>query len=199
MPAAAVNYCFSLWKQYPFLFKIRKPRISKAGDYCYIPSKKQHIITINKNLNEYSFLITYIHEVAHLVAFEEYGRKIMPHGKEWKHTFSRLMKPVLNENVFPEDILRVALKHFMNPKASTAGDPQLVRVLSRYNSETKVNDEVMLEDIPVGSLFTFRSKIYKKLEKRRTRILCAEHSSGRKYLISKAAFVEQDTPAVHSK
>lgn len=192
VPDNAVDYCFNLWKHYPFVFKIRKPRISKAGDYCYIPSKKQHIITINKNLNPYSFLITYIHEVAHLVAFEKYGRKILPHGKEWKYTFTQLMLPMLNNTVFPEDVLKVAVKHFKNPKASTAGDPALVRVLNDYNIQTHING-IMLEDIPMGCSFTFRSKTYKKLEKRRTRILCAESVSGRKFLINKAAIVEQES------
>lgn len=189
VPEPAVNYCFNLWKQYIFTFKIRKPRLSKAGDYTYIPSKKLHIITVNSNLNPYNFLITYIHEVAHLIAFEKYGRKIMPHGKEWKLSFSTLMQPMLNNNILPDDILKVALRHFKNPKASTSGDPELVRVLSRYNNSQSKNS-IMLEDIPPGSIFIFRSKIYQKLEKKRTRIICADSKTGRKFLISKAAIVE---------
>lgn len=189
VPEPAVNYCFNLWKQYKFTFKIRKPRLSKAGDYTYIPSKKLHIITVNSNLNPYNFLITYIHEVAHFVAFEKYGRKIMPHGKEWKLSFSTLMQPMLNNNILPDDILKVALRHFKNPKASTSGDPELVRVLSRYNNSQSKN-LIMLEDVPSGSIFTFRSKIYQKLEKKRTRIICADSKTGRKFLISKAAIVE---------
>jgi SprT protein len=191
VPAPAVNYCFSLWQQYLFTFKIRNPRLSKAGDYTFIPAKKLHVITINSNLNPYNFLITFIHEVAHLVAFEKYGRRIMPHGKEWKLTFIVLMQPMLNNNILPDDILKVALKHFKNPKASTSGDPELVRILSRYNNLQSKNS-VMLEDIPPGSIFTFRSKKYKKLEKRRTRIVCADSQTGRKFLISKAAIVEQE-------
>jgi SprT protein len=190
-PAPAVNYCFSLWQQYAFTFKIRNPRLSKAGDYTFIPAKKLHVITINSNLNPYNFLITFIHEVAHLVAFKKYGRRIMPHGKEWKLTFIVLMQPMLNDSILPDDILKVALKHFKNPKASTSGDPELVRILSRYNNLQSKNS-VMLEDIPPGSIFTFRSKKYKKLEKRRTRIVCADSQTGRKFLISKAAIVEQE-------
>lgn len=190
IPEAAVEYCFSLWKQYQFTFKIRNPRLSKAGDYTYIPAKKLHIITINSNLNPYNFLITFIHEVAHLVSFEHYGRKIKPHGKEWKHTFIILMQPILNGNIFPDDLLKVALRHFKNPKASTSGDPELVRVLSRYNNNLLPSNSIMLDDIPLGCIFTFREKKYQKLEKRRTRIVCADSKTGRKYLISKAAIVE---------
>lgn len=191
VPDTAVNYCFNLWKQYKFTFKIRNPRLSKAGDYTYIPSKKLHVITVNSNLNPYNFLITYVHEVAHLVAFEQYSRKIKPHGQEWKFTFITLMQPMLNPSIFPDDILKVALKHFKNPKASTSGDPELVRVLSRYNNNLQSVNSIMLEDIPIGSIFTFRSKKYQKLEKRRTRIVCADSQTGKKFLISKAAIVEQ--------
>ena len=190
VPEQAVSYCFYLWKQFPFYFKIRKPRMTKAGDYTWIPSKNLHVITVNKNLNKYNFLITYIHEVAHLVAFQKYGRKVPPHGKEWKLTFAELMQPMLSPAIFPDDILKVCRKHFKNPKASTAADPVLVRVLSQYNENNKNEDE-LLEDIPVGNAFEFRSKIYKKLEQRRTRALCAEKSSGKKYLISMAALVRQ--------
>ena len=47
------------------------------------------------NLNPYRFLMTLVHEVAHLVAFQKYGRAIKPHGKEWKFTFQTLMLPFI--------------------------------------------------------------------------------------------------------
>jgi predicted SprT family Zn-dependent metalloprotease len=43
----------------------------------------KHEITVNSNLNKYKFLITLIHEISHLVAFEKFGRNIKPHGNEW--------------------------------------------------------------------------------------------------------------------
>lgn len=161
--------------------------MSKAGDYAFIPHKKTHIITVNKNLNPYNFLITYIHEVAHLIAFERYGRKINPHGPEWKDTFKSLMKPLISEEIFPAEMLPVLEKHFKAPKASTSADPALVKVLNQYD-ETSLRGTI-LDDLPVGLTFTFRKKVYRKDVKRRTRILCTEVNSGRRYLISKAAIV----------
>ncbi|MGK7389985.1 MAG: SprT-like domain-containing protein [Candidatus Cyclobacteriaceae bacterium M2_1C_046] len=191
VPATAVHYCFLLWNKHNFTFKITKPRHSKAGDYRFLPSEKHHIITINKNLNKYSFLLTYIHEVAHLVAFEQFGRKIAPHGLEWKKTFIHLMRPLLRPEVFPEDVLKVLYKHFQNPKASTSSDPTLVKALSKYDPLSLQQKGILLDELPHGSIFQFRTKVYQKLEKRRTRILCEEQSSKRRYLISKAALVEK--------
>ena len=188
LPKHAVPYCFELWKEYQFIFKIRNPRLTKAGDYTYNPKKDLHTITVNKNLNKYNFLITYIHEVAHQVAFVKYGRKIAPHGQEWKTTFAELMAPMLIPEIFPPDILKVALRHFKNPKASSAGDPALVKALKYYDPVMQKEDVFLLDEIPLGGYFKFRSKTYQKLEKRRTRILCEAHDK-RRYLISKAAVV----------
>ena len=191
IPAAAIHYCFLLWDKYNFTFKITRPRYSKAGDYRYSPSEKIHVITINKNLNKYSFLITYIHEVAHLVAFEQYGKKIAPHGLEWKKTFIKLMSPLLRKEVFPQDLLTALYIHFENPKASTSSDPHLVKALSNYEPRELQQQHILLDELPHGSLFQFRTKVYTRLEKRRTRILCEEQKSKRRYLISKAALVEK--------
>jgi predicted SprT family Zn-dependent metalloprotease len=46
--------------------------------------------TVNSNLNKYKFLITLIHEISHLVAFEKFGRNIKPHGNN-EYSFQRLM------------------------------------------------------------------------------------------------------------
>ncbi|TDA81831.1 sprT domain-containing protein, partial [Halomonas marinisediminis] len=85
----------------------------------------RHQITINANLNSYRFLITLIHEIAHFEAFEKYGRFIKPHGKEWKYTFQRLMLPLINPKVFPEQLLPLIANHFRNPKASSDTDVNL--------------------------------------------------------------------------
>jgi len=37
---------------------------------------------------KYRFFNSLVHEIAHLVAFEENGRKIKPHGLEWKRSIS---------------------------------------------------------------------------------------------------------------
>ena len=58
-------------------------------------------ITVNGDLNPYSFLITTIHEFAHLVTFEEYQGRVKPHGKEWQLTYSKMLYPVIEDGGLP--------------------------------------------------------------------------------------------------
>ncbi|MCK5366987.1 MAG: SprT-like domain-containing protein, partial [Cyclobacteriaceae bacterium] len=94
VPENAVHYCLDLWETIPFNFKVTRKRNSKLGDYRFDQRNGSHSISVNFDLNQYSFLITYIHELAHLLTTERFGRKSQPHGKEWKSNFRELMEPV---------------------------------------------------------------------------------------------------------
>ena len=187
IPEHSVDYCHQLWLEHNFRFVIKKKRKTKLGDYRYDPKLKRHSISVNNDLNPYSFLITYLHEVAHLIAFKKYGRKAAPHGQEWKNAFKMIMLPVLNDKVFPEDVLRKAASYLKNPKASSCNDHALTKVLSKYD---KKQDGVILEELPLGQSFTLGSRKFKKDVLRRTRFLCEEIESGKKYLVSKSALVQ---------
>jgi hypothetical protein len=50
--------------------KIVNERQTRHGDYRKGLNGK-HEITVNSNLNKYKFLMTLIHEISHLVAFEK--------------------------------------------------------------------------------------------------------------------------------
>jgi len=82
LPERAVLPCFELIQQTQVHLKIVNERVTRHGDYRRM-SDGRHQITVNATLNKYRFLITLIHEIAHLVAFEKYGRRIKPHGLEW--------------------------------------------------------------------------------------------------------------------
>lgn len=187
IPENAVHYAYDLWDRYPFDFKVTKKRNSKYGDYRFNPKDKSHTITINGDMNSFAFLLTYLHEVAHLIAFMNYGRKIAPHGKEWKRTFQEVINPVLSNLVFPDDILNVLQRHMLNPKATSASDPHLSVCLRKYDNTLGM---IHLGEVHIGSIFKFNTRVFKKEAKRRTRILCQEINSGRKYLISQIALVE---------
>lgn len=187
IPASAVEYCYGLWQQYPFQFKLRKSRVTKLGDYRYDPRDGSHAITVNADLNTYQFLITYVHEVAHRVA-QKHRSLQKPHGPEWKTTFRDLMLPVLHPEVFPDDVLRILAQHMRNPKASTAGDPKLVKVLAAYDESA--SDTFTLEDVNLGDEFIFRKRTFRKLEKKRTRALCLDLKNKKKYLIPEMADIE---------
>ena len=104
LPERAVAPCFGLIKTHGVNLKIVNHRVTRHGDYRRLPNGL-HQITVNASLNKYRFLITLVHEIAHLVAFEKFGRRIKPHGLEWKRTFQHLMIPFIRPEIFPTKIV----------------------------------------------------------------------------------------------
>jgi len=186
IPEYAVNYCVENWESSPFSFKVTRQRSSKIGDYRFNKKTGNHEITVNGNLNRYAFLITFLHEVAHLKQYQIYGNNRSPHGMAWKKIFQDLMEPVLIENIFPAEILVQLKKHMKNSKASSQSDPKLTRLLRQYDTDQE-NTITYLEDLREGESFHLNGRLYTKLKKRRTRSLCKENRSGRKYLVSELA------------
>lgn len=178
VPSAAVPYCVELWNKSPFDFRLRKSRISKIGDFTFRKGQTPRI-TVNKDLNSYLFLITYIHEVAHLMVHQTRSRSA--HGAEWRNMFQQLLQPLLNEQFFPADLLKELRRHMIDPMATTFSDPTLSKVLRAY--EHPSTTKTLLSDIPEGSVFEIRGRWFKKGMKRRTRILCQELNSRKKYLV----------------
>jgi SprT protein len=187
LPSNTLDYCVQLWVQHPFHFTVTKKRSSRYGDYTFNSLKKEHTITVNGDLNPYAFLITYLHEYAHLLTSIEYGPHVSSHGQEWKTTFRNVMQAMLQQGLLPDELRTVLLKHMKNPKASSSGDTHLVLALRKYD---KNNFAIPLMMVNKGSSFSFNERIYQFMEKRRTRVLCKEQSEGKLYLIHKAALVE---------
>jgi SprT protein len=190
VPENSVGYCVDLWDQHRFSFRVTKARRSKLGDYQYHKLKKQHIITVNGNLNRYGFLITFIHEAAHMIHFELRGNNHSPHGSVWKKIFRELMSPLLKPEIFPDDLLERLILHMKNPKASSYSDPALARLIKKYDPG-RPESEYFLEELSTGEIFNFHGRTYEKIQRRRTRCLCREVSSGKKYLISELAMVSK--------
>lgn len=187
VPAAALAYCVELWSPNSFDLKIKGKRLTKLGDYRFDPRLEKHTITINNDLNPYAFLITYLHEIAHYHVYIQYGRKARPHGTEWKNAFKRLTLPILTNDIFPDDLLRKIASYIKNPKASSCNDHELSMAIRKYDSDT---EGLFLNDIPEGTTFVFAKRKFKKNELRRTRFVCEEIPTGRKYLISKSAQIK---------
>jgi len=186
VPNAAVAYCFELWKKHAFYLNIKQKRATKLGDYRYDPRDRSHTITVNADLNQYSFLVTYLHEVAHLTTQLQMGNKAEPHGSEWKSEFRKIALPMVSTEVFPLEIV-IALQHyFKNPTASSCSDPALMRALHGFDTDSPAT---LLADVSMGKTFELSGRLFIKENIQRTRILCKELSSGRKYLIHKAALV----------
>lgn len=188
LPELAVTPCFELIKTHGVHLKIVNHRVTRHGDYRRLPNGL-HQITVNASLNKYRFLITLVHEIAHLVAFEEYGRRIKPHGVEWKHTFQHLMVPFIRPEVFPSQLLPIIANHFKNPKASSSTDARLSIALKAFDEEERKNSYVY--ELPMGSVFRlYNGRLFKKGNKKVKRYECIELSTGRLYLFQPNAEVE---------
>jgi hypothetical protein len=181
VPPPALPYCYRLWQETPFQLKITRTRQTKVGDFTSRRSSSHARITLNHELNPYLFLITYIHEVAHLRVHLHYGNRIDPHGEEWKNCFRSLMQPALDLDIFPRDVLSELNRHMVNPKASSFADTDLTKVLRRYDKNA--DQYATLSDIPEGSIFRFQGRFFKKGKIRRTRVLCHEVKTKRHYLV----------------
>lgn len=187
VPPDTVKYCFSLWQKYPFELKLTKSRQTKVGDFTSRGSKAHPRITLNHDLNSYLFLLTYIHEVAHLYVYLKFGNRVDPHGEEWKRMFQDLMVPLLQESAFPSEILHELKRHLINPKASSFADTNLTKVLRQYDQDS--DRQIALSDIPEGSIFKLQGRYFAKGKLRRTRFLCKEVKSKRSYLVPIDALV----------
>jgi hypothetical protein len=188
IPESAVQQIAFWIVEYDFKLKIKKERSTRLGDYTSPRNGSNHLITINHNLNQYSFLITLVHEIAHLKTFNTYKDKVMPHGAEWKKSFVELMKPFMNEVVFPIDVLYAVRKYMRNPAASSCSDATLLRTLKLYDEHN--NGTVFVEYLPHKSVFLYNERLFEKGEKIRTRYKCMEIKTGSVYLFNSLAEVE---------
>jgi len=188
LPERAVDPCLQLIKESGVNLKIVNKRVTRHGDYRRLPNGL-HQITINATLNKYRFLITLVHEIAHLAAFTKYGRQIKPHGLEWKHTFQYLMLPFLRPEIFPSVLLPHLAKHFRNPKASSDTDTVLSLALKKF--DFKATDMTFVFELPLGTVFRiYNGKLFRKGKKRVKRFECVEVVSGKVYLFQPNAEVE---------
>ncbi len=192
IPEPAVEICCKWIVCYNIHVRITRSRASKFGDYRPLREINGHQITVNHDLNPYSFLITFVHEVAHLLAEIHNKRRISPHGREWKFEFSQLLNYFLQQNIFPDDLVSALSSYMKNPAASSCSDHDLLRALRKYDTKEMINVH-HLEDLPQHSLFRLRSSrsklIFRKGDRIRTRFHCIEINSRREYYVNPLAEV----------
>ncbi len=188
LPEHAVTTCFELIKANNVHLKIVNERQTRHGDYRKAVNGK-HEITVNANLNKYRFLITLVHEISHLVAFEKFGRAIKPHGTEWKITFQRMMIPFIRPEIFPHSVLPLVANHFRNPTASSDTDARLAFALKQFDE--RKSDVYFIHEVPNESKFRIQNgRIFQKKGLRVKRYECLELSTGRLFLFNANAEVE---------
>jgi SprT protein len=186
LPRDSVEIILEWLELYNFRLKITKRRWSKFGDYSHPHKNSGHRITLNHDMNQYAFLITLTHEIAHLTVWNKYRNSVMPHGKEWKSEFKSHLEPFIKLSIFPDDINRSLQKYISNPYASSCTDLELVRSLRKYDTRETLH----LEDIPEQSIFQLpNGKRFIKGERLRKRFKCIELKTRSVYLVSPVAEV----------
>jgi len=187
MPPAAAPLIAKWIDYFQCEFKISRNRATKLGDYRHPFKDSGHKISVNNDLNRYAFLVTTVHEFAHLLTWNEYKNKVKPHGQEWKNNFKRMMSPFLEQSVFPEDIQQAILTYLSNPSASSCTDLQLSRALKRYD---QAYNSSRLEEIPLNTVFTIKDgRKFRKGERLRKRYRCLCLDNGNIYLFNPLAEV----------
>jgi hypothetical protein len=162
---------------------ITRERSSILGDYRHPYDGKGHRISINGSLNKYAFLITLLHEIAHLTTFNKYANKVAAHGKEWKQEFSFILSGFVGRNLLPHDVELAVRQSMSNPAASSCADENLMRVLRNY--DRKKEDHVFIEQIPQHGFFrTKDGRVFQRNEKIRKRYRGTEIATGKVYLFS---------------
>jgi SprT protein len=187
MPAGAAPVIAKWIDYFQCEFKISKSRATKLGDYRHPFKKDGHKISVNNNLNRYAFLVTTVHEFAHLLTWNDHKNKVKPHGEEWKHNFKRMMTPFLEQDVFPEELQKAIILYLNNPSASSCTDLKLSRALKNYDP---VLDHSRLEELPHDTIFTIKDgRRFKKGVRLRKRYRCECLDNGNIYLFNPLAEV----------
>ena len=185
LPESSVLSVVELLEENPCRLKIVKNRKTKHGDFRKY-SNGDYQITINNDLNIYRFLLTLVHEIAHLLTYKKH-KNVKPHGIEWKRNFQHLMLPFVNPKIYPKEILPCLAKYLINPKASTDADVNLSLALKQFD---KLTNKSFIFEIPIDTKFTHNNRVFIRGNKRRTRYECLELQTDKKYLFHQNAEVD---------
>lgn len=185
LPENSLPYLKDWFSSYSIHIKITRERSSKLGDYRK-KTDGSHEITINSTLEPQLFFFVLTHELAHLIAFETYGRRISPHGQEWKLTFAKMIIESLT--VYKEDLQPILVKFAKSPKANFMSSTDLVRY---FHIKEEDNDENFVEELLVGDFFMYQKQQYVLEAQLKKNYLCKNVSTGRKYSFKPLARVEK--------
>ncbi|MEX2596868.1 MAG: sprT domain-containing protein [Salibacteraceae bacterium] len=192
IPQHSVDLIYNWIKPFRLRIKITKPRNSKLGDFRVKDKRHPYQISVNGNLNPYSFLITLTHEIAHMIDFEQRGHLRDAHGKNWKSIYADLLKQLVEVESFPKDLIPAISYHINNPKAASCSDPKLLNALRDFDEKPTLR----LKDLPHGSAFSLNTgRAFIVGELKRTRYKCQEITSKRWFLIHGEAEVMHLTDA----
>lgn len=187
LPENTLPFLKSWFGDYYIHIKITRGRNSKLGDYRKMPDKS-HQITINSTLEPQLFFFVLTHELAHMIAFEKFGNRILPHGQEWKHTFRHMLVESLS--IYTEDLKPIIVKFAKSPKANFMSSPDLVRY---FHLKELPDNHSFVEDLQPRNQFIHNKQRYVLIEKLKKNYLCKNLDTGRNYIFKGLAKVEKIT------
>lgn len=200
LPKASIKYILNWFGQNPVKIRIAPSRNSKFGDYRPSVDGSPAIISVNKNLNPYDFLITLVHEMAHHSEIHQFMQlpktlfrrrkpRPKPHGEEWKKTYFYLMVPLMNSEVFPDDILAALLKYFEKTTVSHNASQRLTETLKKYDQP---DGKEFLKDLMTNDIFYIPGgRAFRKMDQIRKRFRCVSLDNRKIYLFSPVARVSR--------
>ncbi|WP_276833640.1 SprT-like domain-containing protein, partial [Chryseobacterium cucumeris] len=185
LPQNTLRYLRVWFADYYIHIKVTRNRNSKLGDYRKLPDNS-HEITVNSTLTPQLFFFVLTHELAHLIAFEKYGRRISPHGNEWKETFRNMLLESLE--IYDEELKPIIIKFSKSPKANFMASPDLVRY---FHTEKQDDTLLFIEELKKGEFFIYRNEKYLLEGLVKKNYLCKNLATGRKYSFKPLARVEK--------
>ena len=187
LPAGALPYVDAMLAGENFHLVVTRPRTTKYGDFRPPKPGETPKLTVNGNLNRYAFLITLVHEVAHLKVWNAHRNKVKPHGNEWKQAYGELLSVFIGKEIFAAELEPIVSAHIKNPGYSSGTDHALTLALRSYDRK---DGEQMLQEIAPGSVFMLGKKTFRMGEKLRKHFMCTEVNTGRKYRVHALAIVQ---------
>lgn len=186
LPEEALDVVLAWIKQYRVSITARPPLKHALGTYHPPTQQHSHRIYVNNDLNPYAFLITLVHEMAHLTCWLKHGDRVAPHGPEWKETYRQLMEAFRGRKIFTRRVTEVFRRHLLNPKFSHCCDPDLMRALAHYDQR----QGVMVSQLTAGSSFWYEGRLYCVLRPLRRRVLCRQLQRNADYFFEPYVWVQ---------
>lgn len=157
-------------------FRISKERKAKYGDFK-VDARGNITISVNGNLEQDQFILTFLHEYAHFVVHKCYGRRVSAHGQQWKNAFGKLILDHLH--FFGKENRKLLQEFATNPKAT--GIPIKGKLKEGF---------VQVKNLTSGDKFYYNKQFYTYKLKRRTRVVCVREADLKEYLFHVETEVE---------
>lgn len=199
LPAGSARPVLQWFGTHHVVLRITRSRRSKLGDFRSSTPVLPPVISVNHNLNPYSFLVTLLHEMAHAEVFLNNKRRLQPHGEHWKQAYRNLAIPFLEGGILPDPLKTAFGIYLKNPSASSTTNLKLAEALRIYDPH---GDSTLISDLPADALFALPDgRVFKRGDKLRKRFRCECLSNRRTYLFSPLAEiipVESKMPLINA-